>query len=116
MPRPAGFTHTEATKKKLSKALKGRVRSPEYRRNISKGKLGEKNGLWKGDAVGYQALHTWIRTHWGTPKLCEHCEDTEAKAYDWANVTGIYNRQRKNWKRLCRSCHIKLDRYGSITV
>lgn len=61
---------------------------------------------WKG---GYFALHTWIERNFGKEKKCEICLSKSAKRYEWANVTGIYNRERKNWKRLCCKCHRKFD-------
>lgn len=70
--------------------------------------MGEKHPLWKGDNVGYSALHEWISFNWGKPKLCEQCGTTESKKFQWANL-GIYNRDRKNWKRMCASCHHKFD-------
>lgn len=70
---------------------------------------GSKNQNWKGDKVGYMALHDWVRRTLGKPKYCEHCKTTEAKMFDWANISGKYKRNIKDWKRLCRSCHIKYD-------
>lgn len=118
MPRPRGFKHTEETKRKLSIALSNRTRSDEYRKNISLSKLGDKNGMWRGENVGYQALHTWIRKYWGKARFCgnDKCLSKNPKVFDWANVTGIYTRDKKNWIQLCRGCHIKLDRYGSLKL
>ena len=111
--RIKGFHHTEESKYKISIAMRGKIRSDKYRKNISKSKIGNKNGMWKGDLVGYQSLHTWIRSHWGLAKKCSNinCEVKNPKVFDWANITGVYNRKKENWKELCRGCHIKLDRY-----
>lgn len=116
MARPHGFKHTEITKKKLSEALKGKERSKEHRKNIALAKIGSKNGAWKGDKAKYSSIHDWIRKYWGRADLCEYslCEG-KSKTFDWANITGNYNRERKNWKKLCRGCHLKLDRYKSIS-
>lgn len=70
--------------------------------------MGDKHPNWKGDAVGYKGLHTWITDNWGRPSLCEQCGTTKSKKFQWANL-GIYNRERKNWKRMCASCHHKFD-------
>lgn len=86
-----------------------------YRRNpgaATPGQTNEKHGLWRGDKVGYTALHQWLYRHYGQPRKCEQCESETAKAYDWANITGVLGRDRENWMRLCRSCHMKLDGNG----
>ena len=33
----------------------------------------------------------------------------QEKRLDLANVTGIYDRDFKNWTYLCRKCHLKFD-------
>lgn len=71
---------------------------------------GERASNWKGDKVGYNGLHTWVRKTLGTPKKCEECGTEEAKLYDWANVSRKYRREVTDWKRLCRKCHIIYDR------
>ena len=70
-------------------------------------KNGDKHPLWRGDAVGYKSLHEWISVSWGKAKdyLCS----CGFRALDWANITGIYNRDRDNWRPMCRSCHKKFD-------
>lgn len=107
---------SDETKLKQSRAMKGRTRSPEYRANISKAKLGARNGQWRGDEVGYQAAHVWLRKYFGTPKYCENCNGQNAKSeyFDWAHLPGRGNhsRVREDYIRLCRSCHIRYDRYG----
>jgi hypothetical protein len=109
-----GYRQTEEHKQKIAAALTGRPRSKDYRRNISEAKAADKNGNWLGDAAGYNAKHTWIRKQFGTPKHCENCNGENAKSqlYDWANISGTYSRDRADYIRLCRSCHIRHDRYG----
>lgn len=67
------------------------------------------NSYWKGDAASYAALHKRIENMFGRPMKCETCgtEDPE-RAYDWANLSGKYA-DPKDYKRMCRSCHWKLD-------
>ena len=64
------------------------------------------NPMWKGDNVGYHALHAWVKRHCVKSKLCECCK--KVPPYDLANK-GIYNRELKNWEWLCRKCHMKKD-------
>lgn len=69
----------------------------------------EKSWAWKGDSVGKEALHNWVQKHQGKPNRCEHCETTNAKVFDWANISGKYKRDLYDWVRLCRKCHAKFD-------
>jgi len=74
---------------------------------LSQQRFCEKNSQWKGEDVGYSALHNWIRRHKPKPELCERCNKT--KPYDLSNVSGNYQRDIKDYKWLCRTCHINYD-------
>lgn len=74
---------------------------------ISINKLGEKNPNWKGNKVGYTALHDWVKSRLSKPKLCQNCNINEA--YDLANTSGKYHRNLNDWTWLCRKCHMKSD-------
>lgn len=69
--------------------------------------LGNKNSNWKGNKVGYNALHTWLIRHKPKSKLCEECN--KKPPYDLASINGEYPRDINNYRWLCRSCHTKLD-------
>src|SRR5574341_1803110 len=88
--------------------------SEERKKKIGISNSGYKNGMWKGDDVGYMSLHLWVRDHLQQPELCEECSKT--KSYDLANITGIYDRNFVNWKYLCRSCHMKLKKKKGIRI
>lgn len=75
----------------------------------------EKHLNWKGDDVGYQALHTWVRKYKGTPKKCEHCGRTDKKKYEWANVDHLYNRNLCDYVRLCTKCHRQFDKENNLS-
>ena|ERR1043166_3927472 len=62
-----------------------------------------------GTVTEYKNLHKWVNDNFGRPRVCEDCGTTEAKRYDWAVIDGKYTKDRNHWKRLCRSCHQKLD-------
>ena len=81
----------------------GRKHSPETIMKMRLIKLGENNPFWKGDKVGYNKLHGYVRRHFPKPELCEDCK--QVPPYDLANITGVYNREFINWKYLCRHCH-----------
>lgn len=72
--------------------------------------IGDSNGKWKGDIVGYKALHTWVSRQLGKPNKCEHCGDTSRRRYEWANKSHKYLRDANDWIRLCLPCHKKYDK------
>lgn len=83
------------------------VPSPNPMSNeVSECKMAEKNPMWKGDKVGYGALHTWVRARFPMPKFCNDCK--EVPPMDLANK-GTYDRDLKNWEWLCRKCHMTKD-------
>ena len=84
------------------------VISPERRELQRKNALGNKNH-WKGDVVGYQGVHAWLRKKYGKPNFCEHCKIINKKMYHWANISKNYKRKRNDWLRLCVPCHMKYD-------
>lgn len=64
---------------------------------------------FSGTKMTYSGVHEWVKRKLGQPSVCEHCSTTEAKAYDWSNISHEYKRDLSDWQRLCRSCHIKYD-------
>ena len=83
-----------------------RLHNEEHKRKISMSLLGNTRNF-KGNNVGYHALHHWIRKYLPSSKICQICN--KIPSYDLANITGTYNRDFSNWKYLCRSCHMTLD-------
>ena len=71
----------------------------------------EEHPRWKGDAVGYGALHDWVVKHRGKPSTCEHCGKSKlfGMRIHWANISGEYRRDLSDWFRLCVKCHSKYD-------
>ena len=67
-----------------------------------------------GTSTEYRMLHYWVEKQLGKPKRCEEClMDDPSRRYDWANISGEYRRDVADWKRLCRSCHAKMDGIGT---
>lgn len=117
--------HTEEFKKRMSKRQKGKNNSnwkggfPNCA--VCGKKLGDrrstycpnhqisgkKHPLWKGDDVGYEALHTWIRNRKKKPKYCGHCG--ENKPLDLSNISGEYKRSIEDYEYICRKCHMIKD-------
>lgn len=74
--------------------------------------VGKEHKLWKGDNVGYDALHTWLYRELGRPETCEFCGKTGlvGRKIHWANKSGNYKRIKTDWIRLCAKCHYHYDR------
>lgn len=70
----------------------------------------EKHSRWKSDP-NYSTSHAWIKKQYGCPNLCEGKNCTrESNKYDWAlKHDKVPSRNRKDYFRLCRSCHMKYD-------
>jgi len=76
-------------------------------RSISESNSMEKNGMWKGEKVGYNSLHLWIRKHKPKSDFCEKCKIR--KPIDISNISGEYKRDINDFEWLCRRCHMKSD-------
>ncbi len=68
---------------------------------------GAKNSKWKGNKVGRNALHEWIRRHKPKPALCQDCR--RFKLLEIANISGKYKRDINDFKWICRKCHMFSD-------
>jgi hypothetical protein len=75
-------------------------------------KRGNKNPNWKGDKVGYVALHNWVKRRIGITKICKSC-GCNNKRLDLANISGNYLRDLNDWVWLCKPCHAVLDRFDN---
>ena len=107
----------------ISKALKGRVFTPEWKEKIrqsllgrTSAKKGKHNGLadWirLNGSDDYRNLHKQFNRIYGQPQYCEHCKrtDLERYLYHWANISGKYSKEREDWLRLCYKCHVVFDK------
>ena len=65
----------------------------------------ENHPLWKGNNVGYDALHSWIYRKLGQPNFCNRCKTTKSKRFMWHNINKEYKRDLIDWERLCSKCH-----------
>jgi hypothetical protein len=76
--------------------------------HASRVRQNEENGsAWKGDDVGYNALHHWVRKYGTKTGHCSHCG---REGYtEWANVSGEYRRDLDDFIELCVSCHRIFD-------
>lgn len=68
----------------------------------------KENGMWKGDKVGYGALHIWISDRKPKPKTCPKCRKITTKL-ELANISQKYKRDIQDFEWLCRRCHMLKD-------
>ena len=93
-----------------------------YWKNLKSWKK-ELASAWKGNKVGYGALHCYIKKLFGKPVQCEHCgiknknvtykksnKIEKRSRVQWANKSGKYLRDRNDWLQLCPKCHAKYDK------
>ena len=103
-----GRTHFKKGYIPWNKGLTGYVNAGSF-------KIGERkakdNQNWKGDNVGYIALHSWVRRNLGIPQKCGFCGDISERKYEWANKSRLYKRDLQDWIRLCVPCHANYDDY-----
>ncbi len=101
---------------------KGRKLSEDHKRKIGLGnkgnkrpdvaaKIGPAHPLGRGNSVGYDALHSWVKRYKTKPLMCERCNSK--KTFDLANKSGKYLRDINDFEWLCRKCHMIKD--GRLT-
>lgn len=92
--------------KEKPKINKERLKNGRFRKG-HKGYL----SAWKGDEACYASKHMWIYAHYGKADRCENpnCTFKNPRRYEWANLSGKHIRERKDYIRLCPSCHRKMD-------
>ena len=78
--------------------------------------IGESHKNWKGEEVGYDALHRWIIRYKGQPETCEKCGKTGLKKQQihWANIDHKYKRVLDDFIRLCSMCHREYDKENGL--
>lgn len=78
----------------------------KFGRFLSGGSIGKRHWAWKGNKVGYQGVHGWLRRNLKKIK-CSECSSTEN--LDFANISGKYTRRFSDWKVLCKKHHHIFD-------
>lgn len=103
---------SDETKAKISASKRGKPLTPETRAKMSalrKGtRTGEANPVWKGERVGYRAIHTWVGEHKPRTGSCTTCG--QSGKTDWANIDHEYHRDLDDYIELCVKCHRAYDR------
>jgi hypothetical protein len=111
-PNKWGREHPDLKRKCSKKAYQKWLQNHPHRQRgnnakLRNSKLGAKNPMWKGNQVGYTALHSWVKDRKPKPQLCEECQNVSP--YDLANISSKYSRELTDWRWLCRKCHMKSD-------
>jgi|SRR5215212_445045 len=97
---------SEETKEKMSESQKGKHIGPL---NCMYGRVGERNPFYGHikENITIKKLHSYVRKYNPPPEQCQLCHET--KPLDLANITGVYDREFKNYAYLCRKCHNHFD-------
>lgn len=76
-------------------------------------KFGSENVMWKGNNVGYHALHHWVNRILGKIHECVYCGEDQ-KRIGWASISHHAKRDLNDYIPLCMACHKKYDKEGRI--
>lgn len=62
--------------------------------------------------VSYSGIHKWISYHYKKTGVCSDCgrSGLSGKFIHWANISGNYKRDIKDWRELCAKCHQVFDK------
>ena len=71
---------------------------------------GENNPAWKGDKVGYHALHRYIEKRKNKPEECEICNKKREIELSFDHRLGNYTRNTEDYKYVCITCHRKFEK------
>ena len=89
--------------------------------NLATKNVGSRHWAWQETNPSYSAVHFWLRKNYGKASKCENPECVyprkdrrgylmlKPRAYQWANISGKYKRDRNDFKQLCSSCHKLFD-------
>lgn len=64
------------------------------------------------DLIGvnyYAYIHQKLRANHKKPDRCQKCNTDNFLRLEWANITGVYNEDIKNYMALCVPCHRRMD-------
>ena len=70
---------------------------------------GEDNVNWVGDKASYHTIHEYIRINFIKPDECQICGSKKNGNLQWANLSGEYTRDIKDYIAVCQFCHKEID-------
>lgn len=128
------YTRDEEYRRNISSKLKGIPKSEETRQKMRIARLGKtfskkekikkqikksyKRSEYKTiGSPAYRSLHRWVEKQLGKPYICSICKNDNLsfRSYQWANISGEYFKDVRDWIRLCKTCHTHYD-LGYITI
>jgi hypothetical protein len=117
-----GKKYSTETKLKMSLAhiglnvwTKGTKWTEERKNSQSFARSDEKSPRWKGEDVGYNGLHIWIRKVLGKAKKCSKCgKEGTGREIHWANKDHLYKREPSEFMELCLQCHATYDKENNL--
>lgn len=72
-------------------------------------KTGTKHHNWKGESVGYHALHIWVNRNKVKTGVCSLCG---ANRYtEWGMMTENFSRNLDDYIEVCKPCHMRMDKH-----
>lgn len=114
-----GKKHSKETKEKISKNHKNSLKIKKHIEHLAvlnhQSPPNEKHYCWKGNKVGYRALHDWVNRRLGKATFCVKCKldkipEGKKRFFQWANISHNYKRELTDWFQLCIPCHITYDK------
>lgn len=64
---------------------------------------------WRGDDIGYESLHRYLRDNYPKSGACDECGASPVRT-DFALIRGrSYSRDIHDYRELCRRCHLRYD-------
>jgi len=94
--------------KGLVKSNSGSIKTGQRLSPETEFKKGQIPLNWKGNKVGYHALHAWVRRHKGKANKCIKCGANDN--VQWANISREYKRELNDYMELCGKCHRHYDK------
>ncbi len=79
-----------------------------------KKRTGRNNPNWRNGKASYMTAHRWIIKKLGKANHCEECgldkiPEGMKRYFEWSNKDHKYKLDLKDWKQLCKQCHVNFD-------
>lgn len=82
----------------------------QKQKSLFKSKYVNKRYKFNGKEYSYAQAHYWIKNRLGKADHCSNAACLKRSViFEWSNVSHKYMLDEKDWKQLCRSCHIRTD-------
>ena len=104
-PSQLGKKRSKETIQRLIDSHVGKHCNPAF--EFKKGTPQNEHPRWKGEDVGYHALHHWVKLKLVKPEKCSMC--CKKRVLEVSNRDHKYRRNLDDYWYLCRSCHRKYD-------